>query len=119
MLSPDVRRAAAVARADKGEGLLLIRGNRIPMQVVASQTEYRLGTLSITLEQPALGEIFPLLPSFGYVHTRAISEKYIASTTTTLLGKAPEGAWHSSCARSPVTGSTATINILPVTVGAN
>jgi type IV secretory pathway VirB4 component len=30
--------------ADKGEGLLLVRGNRIPLQVVASKTEYRLAT---------------------------------------------------------------------------
>ncbi len=31
-------------RADKGEGLLLVRGNRIPIQVVASKAEYRLAT---------------------------------------------------------------------------
>jgi conjugal transfer ATP-binding protein TraC len=30
--------------ADKGEGLLLVRGNRIPIQVVASKAEYRLTT---------------------------------------------------------------------------
>jgi type IV secretory pathway VirB4 component len=30
--------------ADKGEGLLLVRGNRIPLQVVASKAEYRLAT---------------------------------------------------------------------------
>jgi hypothetical protein len=30
--------------ADKGEGLLLVRGNRIPIQVVASNAEYRLAT---------------------------------------------------------------------------
>jgi type IV secretory pathway VirB4 component len=30
--------------ADKGEGLLLVRGNRIPLQVVASKAEYRLVT---------------------------------------------------------------------------
>jgi hypothetical protein len=30
--------------ADKGEGLLLVRGNRIPLQVVASSAEYRLAT---------------------------------------------------------------------------
>jgi hypothetical protein len=30
--------------ADKGEGLLLVRGNRIPLQVVASDAEYRLAT---------------------------------------------------------------------------
>ena len=30
--------------ADKGEGLLLVRGNRIPLQVVASNAEYRLAT---------------------------------------------------------------------------
>jgi hypothetical protein len=30
--------------ADKGEGLFLVRGNRIPIQVVASKAEYRLAT---------------------------------------------------------------------------
>ena len=30
--------------ADKGEGLLLVRGNRIPLQVVPSKAEYRLAT---------------------------------------------------------------------------
>jgi conjugal transfer ATP-binding protein TraC len=30
--------------ADKGEGLLIVRGNRIPLQVVASTAEYRLAT---------------------------------------------------------------------------
>jgi DNA helicase HerA-like ATPase len=41
--------------ADKGEGLLLVRGNRIPLQVVASLTEYRLATTSPRdLEQLAL-----------------------------------------------------------------
>ncbi len=30
--------------ADKGEGLLLVRGNHIPIQVVASKAEYRLAT---------------------------------------------------------------------------
>jgi type IV secretory pathway VirB4 component len=30
--------------ADKGEGLLLIRGNRVPLRVVASAAEYRLAT---------------------------------------------------------------------------
>jgi hypothetical protein len=30
--------------ADKGEGLLLVRGNRMPIQVVASKAEYRLAT---------------------------------------------------------------------------
>jgi hypothetical protein len=30
--------------ADKGEGLLLIRGNRIPIRIVASQAEYQLAT---------------------------------------------------------------------------
>ena len=30
--------------ADKGEGLLLVRGNRIPLQVIASTAEYRLAT---------------------------------------------------------------------------
>jgi DNA helicase HerA-like ATPase len=30
--------------ADKGEGLLLVRGNRIPIQIVASRAEYRLAT---------------------------------------------------------------------------
>jgi conjugal transfer ATP-binding protein TraC len=30
--------------ADKGEGLLLVRGNRIPLQVVASKAEYGLAT---------------------------------------------------------------------------
>ena len=30
--------------ADKGEGLLLVRGNRIPLQVGASDAEYALAT---------------------------------------------------------------------------
>ena len=41
-LTPDERQL--LLGADKGEGLLLIRGNRIPIQVVASKTEYRLAT---------------------------------------------------------------------------
>src|SRR6476660_2635347 len=32
--------------ADKGEGLLLVGGNRIPIEVVASEAEYRLATTS-------------------------------------------------------------------------
>jgi hypothetical protein len=67
--------------ADKGEGLLLIRGNRIPIQIVASHAEYQLATTnprdleelrrevppSTDLaadghdripEQPSLGEVF-------------------------------------------------------------
>jgi hypothetical protein len=41
--------------ADKGEGLLLVRGNRISLKVVASPTEYRLATTSPRdLEQLAL-----------------------------------------------------------------
>ena len=41
-LTPDERQL--LLGADKGEGLLLVRGNRIPLQVVASKTEYRLAT---------------------------------------------------------------------------
>src|SRR5262249_33574785 len=41
--------------AGKGEGLLLLRGNRIPIHVVASPSEYRLATTSPRdLEQLAL-----------------------------------------------------------------
>jgi hypothetical protein len=78
-LTPEERQMLLLG-ADKGEGLLLIRGNRIPIQLVASQAEYRLATTNprdlerlaqeahlrqgneITpaagaAEQPALGEI--------------------------------------------------------------
>jgi conjugal transfer ATP-binding protein TraC len=41
-LTPDERQL--LLGADKGEGLLLVRGNRIPLQVVASKAEYRLAT---------------------------------------------------------------------------
>jgi hypothetical protein len=41
-LTPDERQL--LLGADKGEGLLLLRGNRIPIQIVASKTEYRLAT---------------------------------------------------------------------------
>ena len=41
-LTPDER--LLLLGADKGEGLLLVRGNRIPLQVVASKAEYRLAT---------------------------------------------------------------------------
>jgi DNA helicase HerA-like ATPase len=41
-LTPDERQV--LLGADKGEGLLLVRGNRIPLQVVASKAEYRLAT---------------------------------------------------------------------------
>jgi hypothetical protein len=41
-LTPDERQL--LLGADKGEGLLLIGGNRIPLQVVASTAEYRLAT---------------------------------------------------------------------------
>jgi len=43
-LTPDERQL--LLGADKGEGLLLLRGNRIPLQVVASRAEYRLATTS-------------------------------------------------------------------------
>jgi conjugal transfer ATP-binding protein TraC len=42
--TPDERQV--LLGADKGEGLLLVRGNRIPLQIVASQAEYRLATTS-------------------------------------------------------------------------
>jgi conjugal transfer ATP-binding protein TraC len=52
-LTPDERQL--LLGADKGEGLLLIRGNRIPIQIVASKTEYRLATTNPRdLEQLAL-----------------------------------------------------------------
>jgi conjugal transfer ATP-binding protein TraC len=41
-LTPDERQL--LLGADKGEGLLLLRGNRVPLQVVASRAEYRLAT---------------------------------------------------------------------------
>lgn len=41
-LTPDERQV--LLGADKGEGLLLVRGNRIPLQVIASEAEYRLAT---------------------------------------------------------------------------
>jgi hypothetical protein len=41
-LTPDERQL--LLGADKGEGLLLVRGNRIPLQIVASKAEYRLAT---------------------------------------------------------------------------
>jgi DNA helicase HerA-like ATPase len=42
--------------ADKGEGLLLVRGNRIPLQVVVSKAEYRLATTNPRdLEELAAG----------------------------------------------------------------
>jgi conjugal transfer ATP-binding protein TraC len=41
-LTPDERQL--LLGADKGEGLLLVRGNRIPLQVVASKAEYQLAT---------------------------------------------------------------------------
>ena len=41
-LTPDERQL--LLGAGKGEGLLLVRGNRIPLQVVASTSEYRLAT---------------------------------------------------------------------------
>jgi conjugal transfer ATP-binding protein TraC len=42
--------------ADKGEGLLLVGGNRIPIQVVASKAEYRLATTNPRdLEELAAG----------------------------------------------------------------
>jgi len=43
-LTPDERQV--LLGADKGEGLLFVRGNRIPLQVVASKAEYRLATTS-------------------------------------------------------------------------
>jgi len=43
-LTPDERQL--LLGADKGEGLLLLRGNRISLQVVASRAEYRLATTS-------------------------------------------------------------------------
>ena len=41
-LTPDERQL--LLGADKGEGLLLVRGNRLPLQVVASTAEYQLAT---------------------------------------------------------------------------
>lgn len=49
--------------ADKGEGLLLIRGNRIPLRVVASAAEYRLATTNPRdLEQLAVTAAHQVLP---------------------------------------------------------
>ena len=41
-LTPEERQL--LLGADKGEGLLFVRGSRIPLQVVASRAEYRLAT---------------------------------------------------------------------------
>ncbi len=52
--------------ADKGEGLLLIRGNRVPLRVVASGAEYRLATTNPRdLDQLALAAAVGNVASAG------------------------------------------------------
>jgi hypothetical protein len=82
--------------ADKGEGLLLVRGNRIPLQVVASKAEYRLATTnprdleelaeetrSSTRVSPSNG------PDFGSVGA-VLAARRIARTSS------PNGVSHAS-----------------------
>ena len=59
--------------AEKGEGLLLVRGNRIPIQVVASKAEYRLATtnprdldeMAAAVAKPSAGIANYQAPSIG------------------------------------------------------
>jgi hypothetical protein len=63
--------------ADRGEGLLLVRGNRIPLEVVSSEAEYRLATtnprdleeLAAAREEPAATKSRPRPgKAFGPAH---------------------------------------------------
>jgi len=56
---------------DKGEGLLLIRGNRIPIQVVASQAEYRLATTNPPDSEQCIGWSNAHLLAMGVRRTRS------------------------------------------------
>src|SRR5712691_3105132 len=90
--------------ADKGEGLLLVRGNRIPLQVVASNAEYRLATTNPRdLEElaAAAAETRPATrvpPGNGADHAdhASVGAVLAARRTTTVRSAGVNGASHAS-----------------------
>src|SRR6266540_3498269 len=89
--------------ADKGEGLLLVRGNRIPIQVVASKAEYRLATTNPRdLDELAAGAASepapirrPPSPS-NTVDRRAIGAVLAARRWTTTRSPSANGTSHAA-----------------------
>jgi len=89
--------------ADKGEGLLLVRGNRIPLQVVASKAEYRLATTNPRdldeLAAAAAAEESPAAtrvpPSNGAGH-RSVGAALAARRSSTTHSPGANGSSHAA-----------------------
>ncbi|MDQ6673827.1 MAG: hypothetical protein M3069_24315 [Chloroflexota bacterium] len=89
--------------ADRGEGLLLVRGNRIPLQVVASKAEYRLATTNPRdldeLAAAAAEEPPPamrLLPSDGVNADLSLGAVLAARRSTTTRSPGANGSSHAA-----------------------
>jgi conjugal transfer ATP-binding protein TraC len=87
--------------ADKGEGLLLVRGNRIPLQVVASKAEYRLATTNprdlekLAATAAAVPEPKAVPPSNG-VGQSSVGAVLAARRTARAAAISPNGVSHES-----------------------
>jgi conjugal transfer ATP-binding protein TraC len=88
--------------ADKGEGLLLVRGNRIPMQVVASKAEYRLATTNprdleeLAAAAAAVPEIPKVPPSNGAASQGSVGAVLAARRAARGTAISPNGVSHDS-----------------------
>ncbi len=90
--------------ADRGEGLLLVRGNRIPLQVVASKAEYRLATTNPRdLEEIAAAAAIetsqprrPPARSNAADHELSLGAVLAARRTTTTRTPGANGASHAA-----------------------
>jgi hypothetical protein len=86
--------------ADKGEGLLLVRGNRIPLQVVASKAEYRLASTNPRdLEEIAAAAAFepprtPRGPARSDVASANLSLSAVLAARRSTTSPAVNGASH-------------------------
>ncbi|MDQ6669802.1 MAG: ATP-binding protein, partial [Chloroflexota bacterium] len=86
--------------ADKGEGLLLVRGNRIPLQVVASKAEYRLATTNPRdleeLAAAAVPETPRVPPSNGVADQGSVGAVLAARRAARAAAISPNGVSHAS-----------------------
>jgi hypothetical protein len=90
--------------ADRGEGLLLVRGNRIPLQVVASDAEYRLATtnprdleeLAATAAETRAATRVPPCNGAGQPDHASVGAVLAARRTTVVHSANANGASHAS-----------------------
>jgi hypothetical protein len=85
--------------ADKGEGLLLVRGNRIPLQIVASKAEYHLATTNPRdLEELAATDVRAATGDTASSNVGLVSVGSLLAARRTLRGPAASsnGASHGS-----------------------